>query len=71
MEKAAKSTVMFSVLDDNLTTVADATSSKEAWQALKDLYDHGTVNATINLLKNVTERKLVDGASLPITIGFG
>ena len=55
---------MFSVLDDDLTTVTDAASSKEAWQALKDLYDRDTVNTTINLLKNVTERKLVDGASL-------
>ena len=54
---------MFSVLDDDLTTVTDATSSKEAWEALKDLHDRDTVS-TINLLKNATERKLVDGASL-------
>ena len=64
LDSKAKATIMFSVLDDDLTTVTDAASSKEAWQALKDLYDRDTVNTTINLLKNVTERKLVDGASL-------
>ena len=46
------------------TTVTDAASAKEAWQALKDLYGRETVNTTINLLKNVAERKLADGASL-------
>ena len=55
---------MFSVLDDDLTTVTDATSSKEAWETLKDLHDRGTVSTTIKLLKNATERKLVNGASL-------
>ena len=55
---------MFSVLDDDLTTVTDAASSKEAWQALKDLYDRDTINTAINLFKNATERKLADGASL-------
>ena len=55
---------MFSVLGEDLTTVTDAASSKDAWQALQNLYDRDTVNTTINQLKNVTERKLVDGASL-------
>lgn len=41
---------MFPVLAD-LTTVTDAASAQEAWPALKDLYDHETVNTTINLLK--------------------
>ena len=44
--------------------LTDATSAQAAWQALKDLYDRETVNTTINLLKNVTERKLADGAFL-------
>ena len=64
LDSKAKATIMFSVLDDDLTTVTDAASSKEAWQALGDLDDCDTVNTTINLLKNITERKLVDGASL-------
>ena len=55
LDSRAKATIMFSVLDDDLTTVMDAATSKEAWQALKDLYDRDTVNTTINLLKNVTE----------------
>jgi len=55
---------MFSVMADDLTTVTDATTAHEAWQALKDLYDRKTVNTTINLLKNISERKLPDGASL-------
>ena len=55
---------MFSVIDDDLTTITDAASAHAAWQAFKDLYDRKTVNTTINLLKNVTERKLSDGASL-------
>ena len=55
---------MFSIMADDLTTVTDATSVQAAWQALKDLYDRKTVNTTINLLKNVTERNLADGASL-------
>ena len=63
-DSQAKAVIMFSVPADDLTTVADAASAKEAWQALKDLYDRETVNTTINLLKNVTERKLADGASL-------
>ena len=56
--------MMFSVLAGDLTTVIDATSSKEAWQALKDLYGRDTVNTTISLLKSISERKLSDGASL-------
>ena len=55
---------MFSVFTDDLTTVTDAASAQDAWQSLKDLYARETVNTTINLLKNVTERKLSDGASL-------
>ena len=55
---------MFSVMADDLTTVTDAATAHEAWQALKDLYDRETVNTTINLLKNISERKLSDGASL-------
>ena len=61
----AKAVIMFSVLADDLTTVTDAATAHEAWQALKDLYDRETVNTTINLLKNISERKLSEGASLP------
>ena len=39
---------MFSGLDDNLMTVTDAASSKETWQALKDLYDRN-VSLTTHL----------------------
>ena len=60
----AKAVIMFSVMADDLTTVTDAASAQVAWQALKDLYDRETVNTIINLFKNVTERKLADGASL-------
>ena len=60
----AKAVIMFSLMADGLTTVTDAASAQAAWQALKDLYDRETVNTTINLLKNVTERKLSNGASL-------
>ena len=55
---------MFSVPADDLTTVTDTASAQAAWQALQDLYDRKTVNTTIYLLQNVTERKLSDGASL-------
>ena len=60
----AKAVIMFSVMADDLMTVTDTASAHAAWQALQDLYDRETVNTTINLLKNVTERKLSDGASL-------
>ena len=59
----AKAVIMFSVMADDLTTVTDAATAHEAWQALKDLYDRKMVNTTINLL-NISERKLSDGASL-------
>ena len=59
----AKAATVFSVLADDLTRVTDAASA-QAWQALKDLYDRETVNTTLNLRKNVTERKLSDGVSL-------
>ena len=53
---------MFSILADDLTIVTDVGSAQDAWQALKGLYNRGTVNATIHLLQNVTKRKLSDGA---------
>ena len=55
LDSKAKATIVFSVLDDDLTAVTDAASSKEAWQALKNPYNRDTVNTTINLLKNVTK----------------
>ena len=61
----AKAVIMFSVMVDDLTTVTDAATAHEGWQALKDLYDCETVNTTINLLKNILERTLSEGASLP------
>ena len=53
----AKAVIMLSVMVDDLTTVTDAASAQAAWQALKDLYDRETVNTTINLLKNISERR--------------
>ena len=60
----AKAIIMFPVPADDFTRVTDAAPAQEAWQALKDLYDREPVNTTHNLLKNVTERNLSDGASL-------
>ena len=59
----AEAVIMFSVLAHDLTTVTDAASAQDAWQALKGFYDPETINTTTHLPQNVTERKLSDGAS--------
>ena len=56
---------MFSVLDDDLMTNRCYLFKGSMGSPKRPLeYDRDMVSTTINLLKNATERKLVDGASL-------